>query len=115
MGGSMEQTYVRGKLGHVILNPVGPEALLIVLTTPEARLGVLFLDIKRRVQELSNWLHFRSTPGRASRPCTCLSEASWHFLQDSLVVSTSPAFALTAPEPAIEVQSVNPGGGWSAT
>ncbi len=56
MGGAMEQTYVRGKLGHVILNPIGSEALLIVLTTPEARLGVLFLDIKRRVQELSKLL-----------------------------------------------------------
>src|SRR5580693_9172558 len=52
MGGSMEQTYVRGKLGYVILNAVGQEALLIVLTTPEAKLGLVFLDIRRRVQEL---------------------------------------------------------------
>jgi predicted regulator of Ras-like GTPase activity (Roadblock/LC7/MglB family) len=52
MGGSMEQTYVRGKLGYVILNAVGQEALLIVLTTPDAKLGLVFLDIKRRVQEL---------------------------------------------------------------
>jgi len=52
MGGTMEQTYVRGKLGYVILNAVGQEALLIVLTTPDAKLGLVFLDIKRRVQEL---------------------------------------------------------------
>jgi predicted regulator of Ras-like GTPase activity (Roadblock/LC7/MglB family) len=52
MGGSMEQTYVRGKLGYVILNAVGQEALLIVLTTPDAKLGLVFLDVKRRVQEL---------------------------------------------------------------
>jgi predicted regulator of Ras-like GTPase activity (Roadblock/LC7/MglB family) len=52
MGGAMEQTYVRGRLGYVILNAVGPDALLIVLTTPEAKLGLVFLDIKRRVQEL---------------------------------------------------------------
>lgn len=56
MGGSMEQTYVRGKLGYVILNAVGSEALLIVLTTPDAKLGLVFLDIKRRVQELSKIL-----------------------------------------------------------
>ena len=56
MGGSMEQTYVRGKLGYVILNAVGHEALLIVLTTPDAKLGLVFLDIKRRVQELSKIL-----------------------------------------------------------
>ena len=56
MGGSMEQTYVRGRLGYVILNAVGHEALLIVLTTPDAKLGLVFLDIKRRVQELGKIL-----------------------------------------------------------
>jgi uncharacterized protein len=53
MGGNLEQTYVRGKLGYVILNAVGQDALLIVLTTPDAKLGLVFLDIKRRVQELT--------------------------------------------------------------
>lgn len=52
MGGQMEQTYVRGKQGYVILNAVGPDALLIVLTTPDAKLGLVFLDIRRRVAEL---------------------------------------------------------------
>ena len=56
MGGVMEQTYVRGRLGYVILNAVGPDALLIVLTTPDAKLGLVFLDIKRRVQELAKIL-----------------------------------------------------------
>jgi predicted regulator of Ras-like GTPase activity (Roadblock/LC7/MglB family) len=56
MGGAMEQTYVRGKLGYVILNAVGQEALLIVLTTPDAKLGLVFLDVKRRVQELAKIL-----------------------------------------------------------
>ena len=56
MGGAMEQTYVRGRLGYVILNAVGPDALLIVLTTPDAKLGLVFLDIKRRVQELAKIL-----------------------------------------------------------
>jgi hypothetical protein len=56
MGGAMEQTYVRGRLGYVILNAVGQEALLIVLTTPEAKLGLVFLDVRRRVQELATIL-----------------------------------------------------------
>jgi predicted regulator of Ras-like GTPase activity (Roadblock/LC7/MglB family) len=56
MGGSMEQTYVRGRMGYVILNAVGTEALLIVLTTPDAKLGLVFLDVKRRVQELARLL-----------------------------------------------------------
>lgn len=53
MGGQMEQMYVRGKQGYVILNAVGQEALLIVLTTPDAKLGLVFLDIRRRVGELA--------------------------------------------------------------
>lgn len=53
VGGGMEQTYVRGKQGYVILNAVGSDALLIVLTTPDAKLGLVFLDIKRRVAELA--------------------------------------------------------------
>jgi len=56
MGGAMEQTYVRGRLGYVILNAVGQEALLIVLTTPDAKLGLVFLDVKRRIQELAKIL-----------------------------------------------------------
>lgn len=56
MGGGMEQTYVRGKLGYVILHAVGQEALLIVLTTPDAKLGLVFLDVKRRVGELAKIL-----------------------------------------------------------
>lgn len=56
VGGSMEQTYVRGKQGYVILNAVGQDALLIVLTTAEVRLGLVFLDIKRRVAELAKLL-----------------------------------------------------------
>lgn len=56
MGGSMEQTYVRGKLGYVILHAVGQDALLIVLTTPDAKLGLVFLDVRRRVQELAKIL-----------------------------------------------------------
>jgi hypothetical protein len=53
MGGAMEQTYVRGRQGYVILNAVGQDALLIVLTTPDAKLGLVFLDIRRRVGELT--------------------------------------------------------------
>jgi hypothetical protein len=56
MGGTMEQTYVRGKQGYVILNAVGADALCIVLTTADAKLGLVFLDVKRRVGELAKIL-----------------------------------------------------------
>lgn len=53
MGTSMEQTYVRSPKGYVLLNAVGADAVLIVLTTGDAKLGLIFLDVKRRVKELS--------------------------------------------------------------
>jgi predicted regulator of Ras-like GTPase activity (Roadblock/LC7/MglB family) len=56
LSGALEQTYVRGRAGYVILNAVGQDALLIVLTTSSAKLGLVFLEIRRRVQELVNIL-----------------------------------------------------------
>ena len=53
MSSSMDQTYVRSAKGYVILNAIGGDAVLVVLTTAEAKLGLVFLDIKRRVGELS--------------------------------------------------------------
>ena len=52
MGASPDQTYVRSEKGYVILNAAGPDSILIVLTTADAKLGLVFLDIKRRVAEL---------------------------------------------------------------
>ena len=53
MSASMDQTYVRSPKGYVILNAIGGDAVLVVLTTADAKLGLVFLDIKRRVGELS--------------------------------------------------------------
>jgi len=54
MGATMDQTYTRSEKGYVLLNAAGNDAVLIVLTTPEAKLGLVFLDVKRRVTELSS-------------------------------------------------------------
>jgi predicted regulator of Ras-like GTPase activity (Roadblock/LC7/MglB family) len=56
MGAQMDQTYVRSPGGYVLLNAVGTDAVLIVLTTAEAKLGLIFLDVKRRVGELAKIL-----------------------------------------------------------
>jgi uncharacterized protein len=52
MRAEMMQTYVRSSNGYIILNRVGSEAVLVMLTTENAKLGLLFLDIKRRLPEL---------------------------------------------------------------
>jgi predicted regulator of Ras-like GTPase activity (Roadblock/LC7/MglB family) len=50
--GTMEQVLVRGRNGYVFLTQAGPDALLTVITNPNAKLGMIFLDTKRTVKEL---------------------------------------------------------------
>lgn len=50
--GELEQVYVKGENGYVILNAVGEEAVLTVLARKDAKLGLIFLDINRTVEAL---------------------------------------------------------------
>jgi len=50
--GSLEQVYVKGEHGFVILMSVGEEAVLTVLAREQAKLGLIFLDMSRAVKEL---------------------------------------------------------------
>jgi uncharacterized protein len=52
MHSNMEQTYVRGGKGYVLLNAVGADSVLVVMTTPDAKLGLVFFDVKHRVADL---------------------------------------------------------------
>ncbi|MBN2194406.1 MAG: roadblock/LC7 domain-containing protein [Polyangiaceae bacterium] len=52
MGSTVEQTYVRSEKGYVVLNAVGGDAVLVVLTTKDAKLGLVFIELKRRCAEL---------------------------------------------------------------
>ena len=52
MGSALEQTYGRSEKGYVILNAIGKDAVLVILTTKEAKLGLIFIDIRRRCAEL---------------------------------------------------------------
>ena len=53
MGSAMEQTYVRSEKGYVVLNAVGADAVLVLLTTKEAKLGLVFIELRRRCSELA--------------------------------------------------------------
>jgi len=50
--GVLDQVYIRGNDGFVILRSIGEEAVLTVLARKEARLGLIFLDMKRTVNDL---------------------------------------------------------------
>jgi uncharacterized protein len=50
--GELEQVYIKGDNGYVILMLVGEEAVLTSLIRENARLGLIFLDMKRAADDL---------------------------------------------------------------
>jgi predicted regulator of Ras-like GTPase activity (Roadblock/LC7/MglB family) len=50
--GGLDQVYVRGGSGFVILMSVGEEAVLTALVRENAKLGLVFLDMKRAANDL---------------------------------------------------------------
>jgi len=50
--GALDQVYIRGAKGYVILSSVGEEAVLTVLARQNAKLGLVFLDMRRAAEEL---------------------------------------------------------------
>jgi len=56
MRSQMEQTYVRSPKGYIIVNAAGPDAVLVLLVTREAKLGLIFLELKRTIVELVKYL-----------------------------------------------------------
>jgi predicted regulator of Ras-like GTPase activity (Roadblock/LC7/MglB family) len=56
LGAEAVQTSVRSKNGYIILNQVAGDAVLVVLASEAAKLGLLFLDIKRHMADLDELL-----------------------------------------------------------
>jgi uncharacterized protein len=50
--GLLDQVYIRGDKGHVILVAVGVDAVLTALVKNDAKLGLIFLDMKRAADDL---------------------------------------------------------------
>jgi len=50
--GVLDQVFVRGEEGYVLLMSVGEEAVLTALARKNAKLGLVFLDMKRTATEL---------------------------------------------------------------
>jgi hypothetical protein len=51
--GKLDQVYIRGEVGYVVLMAVGLEAVLTVLARQQAKLGLLFLDMRRAADDLA--------------------------------------------------------------
>jgi len=50
--GSLEQVHIKGEKGFVVLMAIGDEAVLTVLASEKAKLGLIFLDMRRAVEDL---------------------------------------------------------------
>lgn len=54
--GMLDEVYVKGERGYVVLRAVGDDAVLTVLAGSEAKLGLLFFDMRRAAEEFAQIL-----------------------------------------------------------
>jgi predicted regulator of Ras-like GTPase activity (Roadblock/LC7/MglB family) len=54
--GNLDQVYVKGGSGYVVLAAVGAEAVLTVLARQGAKLGLVFLEMRRATEDLAKLL-----------------------------------------------------------
>ena len=50
--GNLDQVFIKGGEGYVVLMSVGEEAVLTALAHEQARLGLIFLDMRRAIDDL---------------------------------------------------------------
>jgi len=50
--GGLEQVYIKGDAGSIVLTSVGEEAVLTALARQEAKLGLIFLEMRRAAEDL---------------------------------------------------------------
>ncbi len=51
--GKLEQVLVKGEQGYILMTHAGNEAVVTVLAKPHAKLGLIFLDVKRAAKSIS--------------------------------------------------------------
>lgn len=51
--GSLEQVYIKGEKGYVVLMSVGQEAVLTALAREHSKLGLILLDMRRAAEDLT--------------------------------------------------------------
>ena len=50
--GGLDQVYIKGSAGFIVLASVGMEAVLTVLARQDAKLGLIFLEMRRAAEDL---------------------------------------------------------------
>jgi len=52
--GGLEQVLIKGDRGYILMTHAGEDAVLTVLAKPQAKLGLIFLDVKRAAEAVAN-------------------------------------------------------------
>jgi uncharacterized protein len=52
--GELEQVLIKGNNGYVLMTYAGEEAVLTVMAKPNAKLGLIFLDVKRAAESVAD-------------------------------------------------------------
>ncbi len=51
--GALQQVYIKGENGYVVLMSIGEEAVLTALAREKAKLGLIFLDMRRAAEDIA--------------------------------------------------------------
>ncbi|ABA57974.1 roadblock/LC7 domain-containing protein [Nitrosococcus oceani] len=54
--GALEQVLIKGDHGYVLMTYAGDEAVLTVMAKPRAKLGLIFLDVKRAAESIASMI-----------------------------------------------------------
>ena len=54
--GTLEQVLIKGDKGYVLMTYAGIEGVLTVLTKPQTKLGLVFLDVKHAADQIKKFL-----------------------------------------------------------
>ncbi len=54
--GELEQVLVKGKSGYILITHAGPDAVITIVAKPTAKLGLVFLDVKRAANKIEKLL-----------------------------------------------------------
>jgi predicted regulator of Ras-like GTPase activity (Roadblock/LC7/MglB family) len=50
--GEVEQVYIKGDAGYLLITQAGNDAVLAVMANAKAKLGIIFLDVRRAAEEV---------------------------------------------------------------
>ncbi|MCH9057453.1 MAG: roadblock/LC7 domain-containing protein [Planctomycetes bacterium] len=65
--GKLDQVYIKGNNGYVILLAIGEDAVLTIMARKEAKLGLILLDMSRAAADLSWTSRPRARPALSPR------------------------------------------------